>query len=96
MLLTMRDGQGVPSDAEGAVRVISLSGAGDGQDVPQGAVTVDLHACQSRDVESEVGRKKLLTWALAPTATRARARTENFMMLMGIWKRPKTGLVTTK
>ena len=41
MLLTIKDGQGVPSDTDGAVRVISLSGAGDGQEVPQGAVTVD-------------------------------------------------------
>lgn len=41
MLLTIRDGQGVPSDADGVVRVIILSGAADGQDVPQGARTVD-------------------------------------------------------
>lgn len=41
MLLTIKDGQGVPSDMDGAVRVIILSGAGDGQEVPQGARTVD-------------------------------------------------------
>lgn len=41
MLLTIRDGHGVPSDMEGAVRVIILSGAADGQEVPQGARTVD-------------------------------------------------------
>ena len=41
MLLTIKDGQGVPSDIDGAVRVIILSGAGDGQAVPQGARTVD-------------------------------------------------------
>lgn len=42
MLLTIKDGHGVPSDMDGAVRVIILSGAGDGQAVPQGAETVDL------------------------------------------------------
>lgn len=42
MLLTIKDGQGVPSDIDGADRVIILSGAGDGQEVPQGARTVDF------------------------------------------------------
>ncbi len=42
MLLTIKDGQGVPSDIDGAERVIILSGAADGQEVPQGARTVDL------------------------------------------------------
>ena len=49
MLLTINEGHGVPSDMDGAVRVMSLSGAGDGQAVPQGAVTVetaDLRVCQ--------------------------------------------------
>lgn len=41
ILLTMRDGHGVASDIDGAVRVIILSGAADGQEVPQGAVTVE-------------------------------------------------------
>jgi len=41
ILLTMRDGQGVPSDAGGVERVMVLSGATDGHDVPQGARTVD-------------------------------------------------------
>ena len=39
-LLTMRDGQGDVSIG-GALRVIILSGAGEGQDVPQGARTVE-------------------------------------------------------
>ena len=43
MLLTIKDGQGVPSDMDGAVRVIDLSGAGDGHEVPQGAMTVDFN-----------------------------------------------------
>lgn len=46
MLLTIKDGQGVASDIDGAVRVIILSGAADGQEVPQGARTVDLHSGQ--------------------------------------------------
>ena len=46
ILLTINDGQGVPSDIDGAVRVIILSGAGDGQAVPQGAETVDFRASQ--------------------------------------------------
>lgn len=41
MLLTIKDGQGVASDMDGAERVIILSGAADGHDVPQGAETVD-------------------------------------------------------
>jgi len=40
MLLTMSDGHGVPSETAGAERVIILSGAADGQLVPQGARTV--------------------------------------------------------
>ena len=39
-LLTMRDGQGEVSMGI-ALRVIILSGAGEGQEVPQGAVTVE-------------------------------------------------------
>lgn len=39
-LLTMRDGQGEVSMG-GALRVIILSGAAEGQEVPQGAVTVE-------------------------------------------------------
>lgn len=39
-LLTMRDGQGEVSMG-GALRVIILSGAGEGQEVPQGARTVE-------------------------------------------------------
>lgn len=39
-LLTMRDGQGEVSIG-GALRVIILSGAGEGQEVPQGAKTVE-------------------------------------------------------
>ena len=46
MLLTIKDGQGVPSDMDGAVRVIILSGAGDWQAVPQRALTVDLEDSQ--------------------------------------------------
>lgn len=49
ILLTMRDGQGVDSDIDGAVRVIILSGAADGHDVPQGATTVDVD-CESQSV----------------------------------------------
>jgi len=41
MLLTSKDGHGVPSDMDGAVRVIILSGDADGHEVPQGARTVD-------------------------------------------------------
>lgn len=40
ILLTMRDGQGEVSMG-GALRVIILSGAAEGQDVPQGAMTVE-------------------------------------------------------
>lgn len=39
-LLTMRDGQGEVSMG-GALRVIILSGAAEGQEVPQGAMTVE-------------------------------------------------------
>lgn len=39
-LLTMRDGQGDVSMG-GALRVIILSGAGEGQEVPHGARTVE-------------------------------------------------------
>ncbi|MCJ1277111.1 hypothetical protein MMC21_004920 [Puttea exsequens] len=39
-LLTSRDGQGVASDIDGAVRVIILSGGADGQEVPHGAEMV--------------------------------------------------------
>ena len=42
MLLTSRDGQGVASETIGAERVMVLSGAAEGQDVPQGASTVDV------------------------------------------------------
>ena len=45
MLLTTRDGQGVPSDNEGLLRVTVTSGAGPvGQAVPQAARTVDCRA----------------------------------------------------
>ena len=40
MLLTIKEGHGVASDIDGAVRVIILSGAGEGQEVPQGTMTV--------------------------------------------------------
>lgn len=40
ILLTMRDGQGDVSMGA-ALRVIILSGAGEGHEVPQGAVTVE-------------------------------------------------------
>jgi len=43
MLLTIKDGQGVASEVYAAVRVIILSGTAEGQDVPQGAVTVDFN-----------------------------------------------------
>jgi len=42
MVLTSKDGQGVPSDVYAAVRVIIFGGAAEGQSVPQGAVTVDV------------------------------------------------------
>ena len=42
ILLTRSDGHGVASDMDGAERVIILSGAGDGQLVPQGARTVEV------------------------------------------------------
>ena len=42
MLLTRSDGHGVASETYGAERVIILSGAGDGQLVPQGARTVEV------------------------------------------------------
>lgn len=83
MLLTIKDGQGVASDIDGAVRVIILSGAAEGQDVPQGAVTVDcgsqhlfMYKCMRVHIR---GKKGLFTWAFAPTATRARAAMKNFM-----------------
>ena len=40
ILLTIRDGQGEVSMG-GALRVIILSGAAEGQEVPQGAMTVE-------------------------------------------------------
>ena len=40
ILLTMRDGQGDVSTG-GALRVINLSGAAEGHEVPQGAATVE-------------------------------------------------------
>ena len=44
MLLTIKDGQGVPSDFGGSLRVTVTSGAGpEGQAVPQAARTVDYH-----------------------------------------------------
>lgn len=43
MLLTRSDGHGVASEAYAAERVIILSGAGDGQLVPQGATTVEVY-----------------------------------------------------
>ena len=46
-LLTTKDGQGVPSDDEGLLRVTVTSGAGPvGQAVPQAASTVD---CSTSD-----------------------------------------------
>lgn len=48
MLLTINDGHGVPSDMDGVVRVIILSGAADGQEVPQGARTVDWNLVSTR------------------------------------------------
>ena len=42
ILLTRSDGHGVPSDMDGAERVINLSGAGDGQLVPHGARIVEV------------------------------------------------------
>ena len=42
ILLTRREGQGVASETIGAERVMVLSGAGEGQLVPQGAVTVEV------------------------------------------------------
>ena len=45
MLLTIKDGQGVPSDTGGLLRVTVTSGAGPvGQAVPQAARTVDCSA----------------------------------------------------
>jgi len=42
MLLTIKDGQGVPAETYGSLRVTVTSGAGpDGQAVPQAARTVD-------------------------------------------------------
>lgn len=42
MLLIIKDGQGVPSDIDGLLRVTVTSGAGpEGHAVPQGARTVD-------------------------------------------------------
>jgi len=69
-LLTIKDGQGVDSTGA-AVRVIIFGAAAEGQEVPQGAETVE------RGVED---------WALAPTATRTRARAagKNFMLSTGI------------
>ena len=77
MLLTRRDGHGVPSDEGGAERVIVLSGAGDGQLVPHGARTVEVYirsqyAFSSRSLFSS-SLQELPTWAVAPTAARARA-----------------------
>ena len=40
-LLTTREGQGVDVAMGAALRVIILSGAADGQEVPQGARTVE-------------------------------------------------------
>lgn len=41
MLLTIKEGQGVPSDMDGSERVTVTSGAGEGQSVPpHGATTV--------------------------------------------------------
>lgn len=48
ILLTIKDGHGVPSDMDGAVRVIILSGAADGQAVPQGARMVDWNFVNTR------------------------------------------------
>lgn len=83
MLLTIKDGQGVPSDLDGAVRVIDLSGAGDGQAVPQGAETVDFEASQYTlsHLSPDFCYDRGFTWALPPTAMRARAATVNLIML---------------
>ncbi len=50
MLLTLRDGHGVLSDAFAELRVIIFGAAADGQSVPQGAVTVDVIDDYSRSV----------------------------------------------
>lgn len=59
MLLTLRDGHGVLSDAFAELRVIIFGAAADGQLVPQGAVTVDVIDCgksaQSFSAADETG-----------------------------------------
>jgi len=79
MLLTIKDGQGVPSDIDGAVRVIILSGAADGQEVPQGARTVDLHFGQYAMVMRQKNSEEELhlpgRWRLQQEARKQRERT---------------------
>lgn len=58
-LLTMRDGHGVASDTDGVLRVIILSGAAEGQAVPQGASMVDYYRVRIYNATANVLSRKL-------------------------------------
>ena len=63
MLLTTKDGQGVPSDREGLLRVTVTSGAGPvGQAVPQAARTVDCRASDEARGQQNRSKHLLARW----------------------------------
>ena len=90
-LETIKDGQGEVSMGA-AERVIILSAGADGQDVPQGAEMVVVADYGSVSICSHCfflwstsgAELSKLTWAFAPTATRARAARKNFMVSIGM------------
>ena len=83
MLLTRSDGQAVPLDIGGVVRVTITSGAGPvGQAVPQAARTVDCEIVRPSHLFQIT--RTALTCALAPaTAARKMAASAKRMMTFG-------------
>ena len=88
LLLTLTDGQGDVSIG-GALRVIILSGAAEGHEVPQGAKTVESDWKSVNQCSDDWNAKKdLVTCA---EATRARVTRMNFMMFVPIGKGKRFG-----
>lgn len=81
MLLTIKDGQGVPVGMGGLLRVTVTSGAGpDAQAVPQGASTVDY--CPSVTIATMIAAP-ILTCAFVAMARAAKANVpaKNFIVI---------------
>lgn len=85
MLLTIKDGQGVPSEIDGLLRVTVTSGAGpEAQAVPHGARTVEV--CIVLDECSMWTKVQDATCALtAATTPRAKVAVKSFIIGSSGW-----------